>query len=72
MYKRQPHDTPESVGYKITDGHRTFALATDLGHISAEVLRELIGTDTAILEANHDIEMLKLSLIHIYNRRRYL
>ena len=65
-----PHDTPESVGYKITDGHRTFALATDLGHISAEVLRELDRGRTAILEANHDIEMLKCGPYPYYLKKR--
>ena len=65
-----PHDTPESVGYKITDGHRTFAIATDLGHVSAEVLRELIGSDTVILESNHDMEMLKYGPYPQYLKKR--
>lgn len=54
-----PHDTEESVGYKITNGDKSFALATDMGHVSEEVLRELIGVNAAVLEANHDITMLK-------------
>ena len=54
-----PHDTQESVGYKIRSGNRTFALATDMGLVSEEVLTELIGVNAAVLEANHDITMLK-------------
>lgn len=54
-----PHDTPESVGYKIISGERSFALATDMGHVTEEVLTELIGVKAAVLEANHDITMLK-------------
>jgi len=54
-----PHDVRESVGYRITANKRVFAIATDLGHVSAEVLTALIGTDTVILEANHDANMLK-------------
>lgn len=54
-----PHDTDESVGYKVTNGYENFALATDMGHVSEEVLRELIGVDAAVLEANHDVELLK-------------
>ncbi len=53
-----PHDTQESVGYKITSGRSAFALATDMGHVSEEVLTELIGVKAAVLEANHDITML--------------
>ena len=30
-----------------------------MGHVSEEVLRELIGVDAAVLEANHDVELLK-------------
>lgn len=55
---RTPHDTRESVGYRVeADG--IFALATDLGHVTEEVLENLTGADTVLIEANHDPDMLK-------------
>ena len=54
-----PHDTAESVGFTIDGGSRRLAFATDLGHVSVEVERAVMGAGTVILESNHDIEMLK-------------
>ena len=56
---RTLHDTPESVGYRIEGGGKTLAFATDLGCVTGEVLRGISGADLAILEANHDVEMLR-------------
>lgn len=55
---RTPHDTPESVGYRVT-GSRTLGYCTDFGHVSAEVTEGLYGVDAVVLEANHDLQMLK-------------
>ena len=53
-----PHDTPESVGYRLT-GSNSFGFCTDFGHVTDEILESLRGVDAAVIEANHDIEMLK-------------
>ena len=53
-----PHDTPESVGYRIT-GSAAFGFCTDCGHVTDEMLEGLRGVDAAVIEANHDLEMLK-------------
>ena len=53
-----PHDTDESVGYRL-DADGSFSLATDMGHITNEVLEGLIGADTVLIEANHDLDMLR-------------
>lgn len=55
---RTPHDARFSVGYRF-EGSGIFALATDTGMITDEMIDGLSGTDTALIEANHDIEMLK-------------
>ena len=52
-----PHDTDESVGYRVT-GSATFALATDMGHVTDEVYAGLCGADAALIESNHDPDML--------------
>ena len=53
------HDVRESVGYRLSAGGRSMALATDLGCVTDEVLQALAGVNAAVLEANHDPEMLK-------------
>lgn len=66
-----PHDTDESVGYRIErDG--IFALATDIGHVSAEVERGLLGADTVLIESNHDETMLRYGAYPVYLKRRIL
>lgn len=56
---RTSHDSPGSVGYTITYGSEKLAFATDLGIVTPEVLEATRGATTAIIEANHDITMLK-------------
>ncbi|MBQ8974420.1 MAG: MBL fold metallo-hydrolase [Oscillospiraceae bacterium] len=54
-----PHDVPESLGYRLEAGGRTLAFATDLGIVTQEVYDGIKGADAAIVEANHDVEMLR-------------
>ncbi len=54
-----PHDAEGSVSYTVTDGENKFGIATDSGHISEEILTNLTGCDTVIVESNHDVDMLK-------------
>jgi phosphoribosyl 1,2-cyclic phosphodiesterase len=69
---RTPHDTPESVGYKISSGKRAIAVATDLGFVPDSVIGSLIGADAVILEANHDIEMLRCGPYPAFLKKRIL
>ena len=66
-----PHDTDESVGYRV-EGGGSFALATDMGHVTQEVLEALTGADTVLIEANHDVAMLSYGNYPIYLKRRIL
>ncbi len=52
------HDSPGSVGYTADDGAARFGLCTDLGCVTDEVFDAMCGVRAAILEANHDVEML--------------
>lgn len=52
-----PHDTDESVGYRVR-GNGVFAIATDTGHVTEEMLDNLAGVDAVLIEANHDVKML--------------
>lgn len=53
------HDTAQSVGYRMDAADGRFALATDTGCVTETMLRYLCGTDMALIEANHDVEMLR-------------
>ena len=52
------HDTEESAGYRFR-GEKTFAIATDTGIITDNILGGLAGADVVVIESNHDVEMLK-------------
>ena len=66
-----PHDTDESVGYRV-EGEGCFALATDMGEVTDEVLDGLLGADTVLIESNHDIGMLVDGGYPFYLKRRIL
>ena len=66
-----PHDTDESVGYRV-EGEGCFAMATDMGHVSQEVVEGLLGADIALIESNHDLEMLRNGGYPFYLKRRIL
>lgn len=51
-----PHDSVDSQGFII--GDRLLGIATDLGHVTDEVSRYLLGCKNVILESNHDLSML--------------
>lgn len=53
-----PHDTADPVAYKVHVGDVTVAVVTDLGRPTQLVARHLRDCDAAVLEFNHDEEML--------------
>lgn len=68
---RTPHDGTESVCYVFGDGGgRRIGVATDLGHLSREVLEALADCEVLGLEANHDVDMLREGPYpHVLKRR---
>jgi len=67
-----PHDTEQSVGYRVDRGSESFSLCTDLGHITDEVLDHITYSGTAMIEANHDVTRLRLSSYPVYLQERIL
>ncbi|MVP00731.1 MULTISPECIES: MBL fold metallo-hydrolase [Paenibacillus] len=66
------HDAAEPVGYCFHCGGQKLAMATDLGYMSTKV-KDVIGdSDAIILEANHDIEMLRMGHYPWNIKRRIL
>ena len=66
-----PHDTDESVGYRL-EGEGSFAIATDMGAVTEEVLGGLLGAETVLIESNHDLDMLCDGPYPVYLKRRIL
>ena len=66
-----PHDTDESVGYRVECGG-VFAIATDMGCVTEEVRENLLGADAALIEANHDVDMLRFGRYPVFLKRRIL
>jgi phosphoribosyl 1,2-cyclic phosphodiesterase len=67
-----PHDAADPVGYSFCLGNRKACIATDLGYFSDEVRNNIQKSDILLLEANHDIEMLKVSSYPYFLKRRIL
>lgn len=54
-----PHDAADPVGFHFRVGSSTLVWITDLGAITANIRDRMRGADCIVLEANHDLEMLK-------------
>ena len=54
-----PHDAEDPIGFRVETGDRVLAHMTDFGYGSGLVRESLRGCDTIMVEANHDLEMLK-------------
>lgn len=67
-----PHDTPQSVGWRIETPEGTVALATDTGHVTDTMRRYLRGADVAVIEANHDEDMLRMGPYPMALKQRVL
>ncbi|MGI5836856.1 MAG: MBL fold metallo-hydrolase [Chloroflexota bacterium] len=54
-----PHDANEPVGFSIQSDSAKVCLATDMGFATEEAVERASNADLVILEANHDLDMLK-------------
>ena len=57
---RISHDANEPTGYRLEQGGRSLAVATDLGVYDDYTVSNLKDLDAIVLEANHDIRMLEV------------
>lgn len=66
------HDAAEPVGYSFVSQGRKLSIVTDTGILSQEVLEEICDSDTIVLEANHEEEMLRLGSYPYFLKKRIL
>jgi phosphoribosyl 1,2-cyclic phosphodiesterase len=55
-----PHDAVDPVGFVVKGNGVKAAIVTDLGYLPDSVRWHIRSADVLILEANHDLEMLKV------------
>ncbi|MGP8243671.1 MAG: MBL fold metallo-hydrolase [Bryobacteraceae bacterium] len=55
-----PHDALDPVGYAFEAGGVRIGVVTDLGYVPESIKFHLRRTDLLMLEANHDLDMLKV------------
>ncbi|WP_132769666.1 MBL fold metallo-hydrolase [Tepidibacillus fermentans] len=55
------HDAVEPVGYLFRHQDLQLSILTDSGYVSEKMKQKIKGSDILIFEANHDVEMLRMS-----------
>ena len=66
------HDANEPSGYRIEQGGKSVAVATDFGKYDDYTVKNLKNLDAILLEANHDIHMLEVGGYPYYLKQRIL
>ena len=65
-----PHDAVNPCGFTINNNDKTIGIATDIGHITNNIIKELEPCDFILLESNYDPEVLKCSSYPYYLKQR--
>ncbi|MCF0124792.1 MAG: MBL fold metallo-hydrolase [Clostridia bacterium] len=56
-----PHDAADPCGFNIYNGNNKISIATDIGHMNNEILKNLEESLFIMLEANYDPDVLRCS-----------
>ena len=65
-----PHDTYESMGFCVSDGSHRAVIATDIGHVDAELEEKLVHCDVLLLESNYDARRIRFSHYPVFLKNR--
>ena len=66
------HDAANPVAYRVQEGKKSVAVATDMGNYSQYTIDRLQGLDAILLESNHDVKMLEAGPYPYYLKKRIL
>lgn len=69
---RLSHDAIEPVGYSFAQGGKQITVITDTGCLSEEILSHAVEADLLVLEANHEVNILKMGTYPYSLKRRIL
>ena len=68
-----PHDAADPVGFNFwNERNEKSSLATDIGHLTDELINHIMGSKEVLLESNHDVDMLKSGRYPYYLKQRIL
>lgn len=56
-----PHDAANPCGFNIFHNKKKISVATDIGHMTSDIITNLTNSSFIMLEANYDPEILKCS-----------
>ena len=65
-----PHDAANPVGYSFIKGKEKVSVATDIGELKKDLFEAIKKSNTVLLEANHDVNMLEIGRYPIQLKRR--
>jgi len=66
------HDAAAPVGYSFRCGEKQITIVTDTGCCSEDILNQAEGADLLVLEANHDVDMLRIGRYPWFLKQRIL
>jgi len=66
------HDAVDPVGYTFRSGGKQISIVTDTGCMKEEIIDEIKEADLLVLEANHDVDMLKIGKYPWFLKQRVL
>lgn len=69
---RVSHDAAEPVCYSVSCNGSKITIVTDTGYVPEEVQAEMTDSDLVVLEANHEVNMLKAGPYPYYLKQRIL
>lgn len=54
-----PHDAANPCGFTLFSNNKKISIATDIGHMTGDIVKQIDGSEFVLLEANYDTEVLK-------------
>lgn len=54
-----PHDAIDPCGFNLFCGDEKVTVATDIGHVTSDLLKRFENSNTILIESNHDVNMLR-------------
>ncbi|WIF95819.1 MBL fold metallo-hydrolase [Caminicella sporogenes] len=66
------HDAVDPIGFSFIGYNSKISITTDLGYVSDEIVEEIKDSDLLVIEANHDVETLKMGKYPWFLKKRIL
>ena len=54
-----PHDAADPCGYTLFSNNKKISIATDIGHMTNNIIKNIEGSELLLIESNYDPEVLK-------------